>query len=363
MTTTMRIAVVPGDGIGVEVTAEAVRALRAVRRRRGRRCISPQFDWGADTYLKTGVTLPDGALDDAAATEFDAILLGAHGRSARARQPPRRRHPARHALPARPLRQLPPGEAVPRAPLPAEGLRRRRTWTSWCSARTPRACTSMMGGNFKKGTADEVATDSRPQHPQGRRAHHPPRLRVRSARAAATEVAMADKSNVLIHAHELWQRAFSEVAAEYPGDRGAPPATSTTLPCRWCASRRSSQVIVTTNMFGDIVTDLGGRPAGRPGHGGLRQHPSRPPQPVRARARLVAAASPGKNVANPMGAILTAGLMLEHLGWQRGGAAHRGRGALGGGANGRTTATSAAPSARAKSARAIVEAAPCDEPA
>ena len=170
-----------------------------------------------------------------------------------------------------------------------------------------------IGGHFKKDTPDEVATRGR-QHAQGRRAHHPRGLRVRAdARPHASVVHGRQVERARPRARALAARLR---ARWRPSTRTSRPRTSTSTPwrCRWCATR-AVRGHRHENMFGDILTDLGGGAAGRAGHGGLARniHPGRR-WPVRAGARLGAALA-GKDVANPMGAILTAGMMLEHLGW------------------------------------------------
>src|SRR6185503_994021 len=170
----------------------------------------------------------------------------------------------------------------------------------------------MMGGNFKKDTPDEVATEIDLNTRKGverivRHAFEFARARGR------TRVVMADKSNVLIHAHDLWQRAFRAVASEYAGIE-ATHLYVDNLALQLVRDPGQFKVIVTSNMFGDIVTDLA---AGLQGGLGMAAsgniHPGRLSlfEPVHGSSPPLA----GKDVANPMGAILTAGLMLEHLGW------------------------------------------------
>jgi 3-isopropylmalate dehydrogenase len=170
----------------------------------------------------------------------------------------------------------------------------------------------MMGGNFKKGTADEVATEVDLNTRKGveriiRHAFEYARTHAR------TKVCMADKANVLVHAHDLWQRTFKEVAAEYGGIE-ATHLYVDNLCLQLVRKPAQFEVIVTSNMFGDIVTDLA---AGLQGGLGMAAsgnvHPGKLSlfEPVHGSAPPFA----GKNVANPMGSILTAALMLEHLGW------------------------------------------------
>jgi 3-isopropylmalate dehydrogenase len=170
----------------------------------------------------------------------------------------------------------------------------------------------MMGGHFKKGTPDEVATEVDLNTRKGveRIVRYAFEHAVRTGRA---RVAMADKSNVLVHAHELWQRVFNIVAAEYPAIQ-ATHLYVDNLALQLVRDPAQFQVIVTSNMFGDIVTDLA---AGLQGGLGMAAsgniHPGRLSlfEPVHGSSPPLA----GKNVANPMGAILTAALMLDHLGW------------------------------------------------
>ena len=171
----------------------------------------------------------------------------------------------------------------------------------------------MMGGNFKKGTPDEVATEIDLNTRKGveRIVRHAFAFAKTTGR---TKVVMSDKSNVLIHAHDLWQRVFKTVAVEYPGIEALHLYVDN-LALQLVRDPKQFQVIVTSNMLGDIVTDLA---AGLQGGLGMAAsgniHPGRVSlfEPVHGSSPALA----GKGVANPMGAILTAGLMLDHLGWK-----------------------------------------------
>lgn len=306
----LRIAVVPGDGIGVDVTREAVRAVEAVAAASGRGVRLTPFEWGADHYLKTGVTLPDDALT-MLQENFDAILLGALGDP----RVPDNRHAAEILLGMRfrldlyvnyrPVRlfheKLCPLKGVTPADVDFVVLRE-----------NTEGLYVMMGGNFKKGTPDEVATEVDLNTRKG--VERIIRYAFEFARTRGkTKVVMADKSNVLVHAHDLWQRVFKQVSAENPWAE-ATHLYADNLAMQMVRHPKQFEVIVTTNMFGDIVTDIG---AGLQGGLGMAAsgniHPGRLSlfEPVHGSAPKYA----GKNVANPMGAILTAGLMLEHLGW------------------------------------------------
>lgn len=305
-----RIAVIPGDGIGVEVTSEAVRILGAVAGAGGKTLRLKQFDWGAERYLKTGETLPDGALD-MLRSEFDAILFGAMGDP----RVPDNRHAADILLGMRFKLDLyvnyRPVKLLAEFLCPLKGARLGDVDMAIFRENTEGLYVA-MGGHFKKGTPDEVATEVDFNTRKGVE-----RI-IRHAFAFAkaqgrTKLVMADKSNVLVHGHELWLRVFKLVAAEYPAIE-ARHLYIDNLALQLIRDPKQFQVIVTSNMFGDIVTDLG---AGLQGGLGMAAsgniHPGKLSlfEPVHGSSPPLA----GKNVANPMGAILTAGLMLDHLGW------------------------------------------------
>jgi 3-isopropylmalate dehydrogenase len=306
----LRIAVVPGDGIGVEVIAEAVKALSAVAEAAGKPLRMTPFDWGAERYLKSGVSLPPGSLP-LLREGFDAILLGAMGDP----RVPDNRHAADILLGLRFSLDLyvnyRPVRLFHEKLCPLKNTRREDVDFVVFRENTE-GLYVMMGGNFKKGTPDEVATEIDLNTRKGverivRHAFAHAEARGRS------RVVMADKSNVLIHAHDLWQRVFRAVAAEHPKIE-ATHLYVDNLTLQMVREPGQFQVIVTSNMFGDIVTDLA---AGLQGGLGMAAsgniHPGQISlfEPVHGSAPRFA----GKNVANPMGAILTAGLMLEHLGW------------------------------------------------
>jgi 3-isopropylmalate dehydrogenase len=306
----LHIAVVPGDGIGVEVIAEAVKALSAVADAAGKSLRMTPFDWGAERYLKTGVTLPPGSLK-MLQEGFDAILLGAMGDP----RVPDNRHAADILLGMRFKLDLyvnyRPVRLFHEKLCPLKGARREDVNFVVFRENTE-GLYVMMGGNFKKDTPDEVATEIDLNTRKGveRIVRHAFAF---AAARGRKKVLMADKSNVLIHAHDLWQRVFKEVAAENPGIE-ATHLYVDNLTLQMIREPSQFQVIVTSNMFGDIVTDLA---AGLQGGLGMAAsgniHPGRISlfEPVHGSAPRFA----GKNVANPMGAVLTAGLMLEHLGW------------------------------------------------
>jgi 3-isopropylmalate dehydrogenase len=311
MSADLRVALVPGDGIGVEVIGEASKALTAVAQASGRRLSLTTFDWGAERYLKTGVTLPDGALETLQ-DGFDAILLGAMGDP----RVPDNRHAADILLGLRFRLDLyvnyRPVRLFHERLCPLKGCRPGDVDFVVFRENTE-GLYVMMGGNFKKGTDDEVATETDLNTRKGveRIIRHAFDFARKKGR---TRLAMADKSNVLVHAHDLWQRVFKLVAAEYP-EIEATHLYVDNMAYQMIREPRQFQVVVTSNMFGDIVTDLAAALQGGLGMAASGNiHPGRLSlfEPVHGSAPRFA----GKNVANPMGAILTAGLLLEHVGWE-----------------------------------------------
>ena len=304
------MAVVAGDGIGPEVIAQAVAVLQAVAEASGRPLRTVAFPWGADHYLQTGETLPAGAL--AMLQEgFDAILLGAMGDP----RVPDNRHAADILLGLRFRLDLyvnyRPVRLFHEKLCPLKGARREDVGFVVFRENTE-GLYVMMGGNFKRDTPDEVATEVDLNTRKGveRIIRHAFEFARRTGR---TRLVMADKSNVLVHAHGLWQRVFQTLSAEYK-DVQATHMYVDNLALQLVRAPGQFQVIVTSNMFGDIVTDLAAALQGGLGMAASGNiHPGRLSlfEPVHGSAPPFA----GRNVANPMGAILTGALMLDHLGW------------------------------------------------
>jgi 3-isopropylmalate dehydrogenase len=306
----MRIAVIPGDGIGKEVTAEATKVLRAVAECSGKKLELQQLPWSADHYLATGETLPaDGyrMLRD----EFAAIFVGALGDP----RVPDNRH-ARDILLGtrfeldlyvnyRPVRLL--DDRL--SPLKDRG---RKDINFVVFRENTEGVYVSVGGRFKAGTDDEIAVQEEINTFKG--VNRIVRHAFEYAKThGLTKLCMADKSNAMQQGHALWQRVFKQVATEYP-DITATHMYIDALAMFLVKDPGQFQVIVTNNLFGDIITDIGGALQGGLGmaaSGNL--HPGRTSlfEPVHGSAPPLA----GKNVANPMGAILSAALMLETVGW------------------------------------------------
>jgi 3-isopropylmalate dehydrogenase len=307
------IAVIPGDGVGPEVIGQATRVLEIYRDKRGLPLDLWHLDLGAERYLRDGTTYPKD-IAERVRKEASAVLLGALGDP----RVPSLDH-ARDILfglrfgldlyaNVRPVKAL----ADRLVPLKSKGAKdvdfvvfRENTEGIYVG----------IGGQFKRGTPDEIAINEDLNTRKGVE-----RLIVagfeHAKRHGHAVVHMADKSNAMRHAHELWHRCFFEVAARYAGIE--PRHVYIDALCLYLLQDPSPfKVIVTNNLFGDIVTDLG---AGLQGGLGMAASanlyaadPSRVAmfEPVHGSAPLLA----GKDAANPLASILTVGMLLSHLGY------------------------------------------------
>jgi len=307
--TMARIAIVPGDGVGPEVMTEAIRILEVVDRLGDLALGWDVWDLGAERYLATGTTITDeefGSLSD----DYDAILLGALGDP----RVPSNVH-ARDILLGlrfrldlyvnfRPCRPLDPSLS----PLRSESgaaldlvIFRENTEGIYLG----------MGGSFKEGTRDEVAVEEDLNTWKGieritRAAFHFARDRGRG------RVTLVDKANAMRHAGRLWRRVFEEVGEQFPEiHREAAYVDAVAMDL----VRRPTHydVIVTSNLFGDVLSDLGAALVGGLGVApSANIHPGQHAlfEPVHGSAPDIA----GQGIANPVGAILCVGLLLEHLG-------------------------------------------------
>jgi len=307
-----RIAVIPGDGIGKEVIPEAIKVLRAVVAPARRQIEFVEFDWGADKYLREGISLPAGAVE-MLRDEIDAILFGALGDP----RVPSNQHAADILLGLRFKLDLYVNAR------PVELLHDRYTPLR---DRTERDIRFMVfrenteglyvgvGGFFKKGTADEIAVQEDVNSRKG--VERIIRYAFDYARSNGLKrVCMSDKSNAMTFAHDLWQRVFKEVRQEYP-EIDSRHLYIDTLSMEMVRDPRQFDVIVTCNLFGDIVSDLGAQLAGGLGlapSGNI--HPGRVSlfEPVHGSAPNIA----GKGIANPLGAVLASEMMLSFLGWKQ----------------------------------------------
>jgi len=300
-----KIAVVPGDGIGREVIPAALEVVRAT----GAAIDFTEFDWGAERYLRDGTTVPEDGFE-MLQRAFDAVFVGALGDP----RVPSNVHAKQILLGMRFKMDLyanvRPVKLLDEALCPLKNTLPEQVNFTVIRENTEGVYTD-MGGVFKPGTPDEVATQEEINTRKGveriiRYAFEYGRLHGRK------KVLMADKSNAMSHAGGLWQRVFKEVSREYIGIT-AEHMYVDALCLQMVRAPQSLEVIVTNNMFGDIITDLAAALQGGLGMAASANiHPGRTSmfEPVHGSAPTLA----GKNVANPIGAILSAALMLEYLG-------------------------------------------------
>ncbi|MGZ8830090.1 MAG: 3-isopropylmalate dehydrogenase [Thermoanaerobaculia bacterium] len=307
---TKKIAVVPGDGIGPEVIAAGMRILEHVNKSRGLGLELVHFGWNADQYLRTGVSMPPGAMDDIR-NNYAAVYLGAFGDP----RVPDMKHAADILLGMRfqldlyvnyrPVKLL--SERL--SPLKQKG---RKDIDFVIFRENTEGAYVGMGGNFKKGTPDEIAVEEDVSSRKGveRIIRHAFEFAKRTGRKS---VCMADKNNVMRFGGDLWLRTFEEVAKEYPAIEHFHMFVDA-LTMQMVRAPEMFSVIVTNNMFGDIVTDLGAALQGGLGMAASGNiHPGRVSmfEPIHGSAPKYA----GKDISNPIGAILTAAMMLESLGF------------------------------------------------
>ena len=305
---THRIAVVPGDGIGVEVTKEAVRVLEAVRPKLRAPVELVHFDWGAERWLKDKTTLPVGAAEDLA-QNYQAILFGAVGDP----RVPEQVHARDILLGLRSKLDLyinlRPVRLLHERLTPLKGKT-----TSDIDMLVFRENTEGLyagiGGNFKKDTPDEIAINEDLNTRKG--VERILRAAFEAARARRKKLCMSDKANALTFAHGLWQRTWKAVAKDYP-DVETNHLYVDVAAMEMVRAPERFDVIVTSNMFGDILTDLGAAIVGGLGLAGSGNiNPGRCSlfEPVHGSAPDIT----GKGIANPLGSISSMAMMLTHLG-------------------------------------------------
>lgn len=300
-----KIAVLPGDGIGTEVLEQGLRVLSAL----APDVQTEHFDFGAERYLRDGTTLPDSALERFR-NEFDCIYLGALGDP----RVPSNVHAKDILLGSRFKLDLyinfRPVRLLDARYCPLKDKRPEDVDFVVFRENTEGLYTG-IGGQFKRDTADEIAIEQEINTRKGVE---------RIIRAAfewatangKTKVCMSDKANAMRHGHDLWQRVFKLVGSEYPNIQASHLYVDV-LSMRMIQNPEIFEVIVTNNLFGDIVTDLGAAIQGGIGlaaSGNL--HPGKVGlyEPVHGSAPDIA----GMGIANPIAAILTAGMMLGQLG-------------------------------------------------
>ena len=321
-----KIAVIPGDGTGPEVTAEGVKVLQAAASKFGFALDLTEYDYGGDRYLATGEVLPDGAIDEL--RTYDAIYLGAIG------HPDvkpgilekgillRIRFELDQYINLRPVKLYPGVETPLKDKGPEEidyVVVRENTGGLYTG----------VGGISMKGTPDEVAVQSmvynrfqverclryafdlvRRRHSKDAPWRGLNEKDIEQGRIG--QVTLCGKTNVLTYAYDLWERAFYEIAEEYPDVKTDYCHVDAT--CMWMVKNPEwFDVIVTGNMFGDIITDLGAITQGGMGiaaGGNINPNGVSMFEPIGGSAPKYT----GKGVINPLAAICAGGMMLDELG-------------------------------------------------
>lgn len=305
---THRIALYPGDGIGPEVVDATVPVLEALARLDGGfTCAWTRFDWGVDHHARHGVVAPDDLLEQL--QPFDAILLGAVGWPA--------------ALP----------DSLTLAPL----IRIRQSFDLWACVRPARTWAGVpsllrstapidlvvirenaegeyvdVGGRFHRGRPEEFAVQSGLHTRRG--IERALRFGFDLARTRRHRLTLATKSNAQRHAFELWDEVLADLTPHYP-DVESDKQHIDAIAMNFVRRPETFDVVVASNLFGDILTDLSGAITG-----GLGLNPSANLDPSRSRPSLfepVHGSAPdiaGRGIANPVGTLLAGAMMLEWLG-------------------------------------------------
>ncbi|MBF0345017.1 MAG: 3-isopropylmalate dehydrogenase [Nitrospirae bacterium] len=309
MSKTYNIGVIGGDGTGPEVIREGIKVLNAAAALGGFKLEFTDYDFGGSRYLKTGEVLPDSALSDLA--RHSVLYLGAIG------HPDvrpgilekgillRLRFELDMYINLRPVKLYPGVDC----PLKDKGPKdidfvvvRENTEGLYAGA----------GGFFKKGTSDEVAVQESINTRKGVERCIRYAFEYCKNRSKDKKLTLCGKTNVLTYAFDLWERAFYDVAKEYP-DIKVDYAHVDAITMWFVKNPEWFDVIVTDNMFGDIITDLGAMIQGGMGiaaGGNINPAGTSMFEPIGGSAPKYA----GKNIINPLAAICAGALMLKHLG-------------------------------------------------
>jgi len=313
MSRTTKIAVIGGDGTGPEVAAEGVKVLQVVAKLEDIACELTELDWGGERYLNTGQALPEDGVNQL--RRFDAILLGAVGHPDVAPGILERkllldvRFGLDQYINLRPVKLFPGVETPLKGKGPADIdfiVVRENTEDLYCGA----------GGFMHKGTPHEVATQMAIYTRRGceRCIRYAFELTRRRNNPKGRRLTLVAKTNVLTIGHDLWWRTFQEVAKEYPDI--TPDYNHVDACCMWIVKNPEFyDVIVTTNMFGDIITDLSGIIQGGMGvaaGGNINPEPGGTSmfEPMGGSAPKYT----GTGKINPIAAINAVSMMLDQLG-------------------------------------------------
>jgi len=309
-----RIAVIPGDGTGPEVVREGLKVLKAASQKFGFSYETEVFDWGGERYLKTGEVLPENAIQTL--KKFDAIYLGAIGHPDVKPGILERgillkiRFDLDQYINLRPVK-LYPGVWTPlrdKGPQDIDFVVIRENTEGLYKG---------MGEFRDKGTPDEVAIQISYNTRKGIERCIRYAFEFARKRNKKKKLTLCGKTNVLTYAWDLWRRVFNEVAKEYP-DIETDYAHVDAI-CMWMVKNPEwFDVIVTDNMFGDIITDLGAIIQGGMGiaaGGNLNPEGVSMFEPIGGSAPKYT----GKNVINPLAAICALSMLLKHIGEEEAG--------------------------------------------
>ena len=301
---------IPGDGVGREVVAEGLRVLARVAELTGSFAVeTTSYPWSSEWYLRYGRMMPEDGLEQLG--QHDAVYLGAVG------YPGVPDHVSLQGL-LLPIRQgfdqyinLRPIEVLDGIRSPLRD-RTSRDVNILCVRENTEGEYVGIGGRFKRGQDDEVAVQTSIFTKRG--IQRVLRFAFERARERRKQLASATKSNALQYTAVLWDEVVREIAPAYP-DVAVSSYHVDALAARFVIAPDTLDVVVASNLFGDILTDLGGAlqgSLGLPASANLnpeRKHPSMF-EPVHGSAPDIA----GRGIANPMAAIWAAALMLQHLG-------------------------------------------------
>ncbi len=311
-----KIAVLPCDGVGPEVVAEGLKVLAVAAELYDVKYELVEYDIGGERYLRTGEVMPDSVMEELG--QCDAIYLGAVGHD---EVPPgileqgillKLRFGFDQYVNLRPIK-LYPGVATPlkdKGPEDIDFVVVRENTEGFYAG---------MGGQLKAGTPDEVAIQTGVYTRKGTERIIRYAFELARKRNKDKKLTCVDKANVLTHGHDLWRRTFAEVGQEYPDIKQENAFVDAC--CMWFVKNPEwFDVVVTTNMFGDIITDLGAMIQGGMGvaaSGNINPAGVSMFEPIHGSAPKYQ----GKNVICPVAAICAAGMMMEHLGEVDAGAA------------------------------------------
>ncbi len=313
---TYKIGVIPGDGIGTEVIREGMKVVQAVSERFGFKIETVNYDFGGDRYLKTGETLPDSAIEEF--RKLDALYLGAVGHPDVAPGILEKgillkiRFELDQYINLRPVK-LYPGVWHPLKDKGPEHI-------DYVVVReNTEGAYSGIGGSVRKGTKDEIATQLDVNTRKGVERCIRYAFQYAVKRNRKKTLTVVDKANVLTYAGDLWRRTAKELSSEFPDiklDFAFVDAT-----CMWMVKNPEwFDVLVTNNLFGDIITDLGAMTQGGLGiaaGGNINPKGVSMFEPIHGSAPKYT----GKNVACPIATISAGGMMLETLGEKKAAAA------------------------------------------